>query len=616
MTSPPERVFVRALRGAAGVAFAVALCTGGLLTGAFPTGSGPAWAQGAETAAIPRFAPGDSRGLPRVISSQDERLYREIFRVQEIGDWKGADRLIARLTDRRLMGHVLYQRYMHPTAYRSEFKELKSWMAAYADQPGAERIYALAMKRKPAEATPPRRPEASSKMRLASLGEPIYVYRTKKRRSESQARLVEGLKEQIRRDLRKTRFTATEKRLRGAEARRLFDQVEIDQGFAELANGWFHHGNAKQAFRLASPAADRSGEHLPMAHWTAGLAAWVIGDLPAAARHFEAVADSDRVVSWDRAAGAYWAARANLKLGNPGMVSVLLVRAARERRTFYGQLARQALGLFGSDEPALVDAKAYARLLDDPRLARAAALIQVGWSEAAQEELMRAGGWDQPEQAEALLLLAERAQLPAFTLRLANRLTHDSSLEIRPEVADAMLFPLPPWEPESGFQVDRALLYALMRQESAFNAEAHSGHGALGLMQLMPATARYVAQDGELPRGTDSRLFNPGFNMELAQRYLQHLMDDTDAGEDLFRLAAAYNGGPGNLRKWQRRLQKVGYPAQDPLFFIEALPSRETRLFIERVLTNLWMYRKRLGQPAPSLKALAQGDWPRYESLD
>jgi len=54
----------------------------------------------------------------------------------------------------------------------------------------------------------------------------------------------------------------------------------------------------------------------------------------------------------------------------------------------------------------------------------------------------------------------------------------------------------------------------------------------------------------------------------------------------------------------------------DPLLFIEALPSKETRLFIERVLTNLWIYRHRLGQPAPSLERLAGGDWPRYEALD
>lgn len=582
----------------------------------FAVPNAPALAQSAETASIPRFAPSGPSGQLRVISVQDERLYREIFRLQEIGDWTSADRLIGRLGDRRLMGHVLYQRYMHPTAYRSEFRELKSWMAAYADHPGADRIHALAMKRRPADATAPRRPEALAKVRLASLGEPVYVYRSSKRRSSGQARQVEALKQRIRHDVRKTRLSATERLLHGAEARRLFDPVEVDEGLAQVATAWFHQGNARQALRLASAAARRSGGHLPSAHWTAGLSAWVLEDLEAAATHFEAVASSDRALSWDRAAGAYWAARANLRLGNPGMVSTLLVRAAQERRTFYGQLARQALGLGGDDGPARLDPKAYSHLLAEPRLARAAALVQVGQNELAQEELMRADGWDQPEHAEALLILAERAQLPAFTLRLANRLTHDDGLAIRPEVADAMLFPLPPWEPESGFQIDRALLYALMRQESAFDTRAHSGHGAMGLMQLMPATARYVAQQGELPSGTEARLFNPGFNLELAQRYVQRLMQDGEAGEDLFKLAAAYNGGPGNLRKWQRRLEKVGYPAHDPLLFIEALPSRETRLFIERVLTNLWMYRKRLGQPAPSLRALAQGDWPRYESLD
>src|SRR3546814_8024996 len=81
---------------------------------------------------------------------------------------------------------------------------------------------------------------------------------------------------------------------------------------------------------------------------------------------------------------------------------------------------------------------------------------------------------------------------------------------------------------------------------------------------------------------------------------------------DLFRLTTAYNGGPGNLGKWERAIQADG----DPLLFIEALPSKETRLFIERVLTNLWIYRHRLGQPAPSLDQLAAGDWPRYQALD
>ena len=81
---------------------------------------------------------------------------------------------------------------------------------------------------------------------------------------------------------------------------------------------------------------------------------------------------------------------------------------------------------------------------------------------------------------------------------------------------------------------------------------------------------------------------------------------------NLFMLAVAYNGGPGNLRKWVRELTSN----TDPLFFIESIPAGETRDFIEGVLTNLWIYRHRLGQDTPSLDAAAAGKWPVYEALE
>jgi soluble lytic murein transglycosylase-like protein len=100
--------------------------------------------------------------------------------------------------------------------------------------------------------------------------------------------------------------------------------------------------------------------------------------------------------------------------------------------------------------------------------------------------------------------------------------------------------------------------------------------------------------------------------LDLGQRYIAHLLSNPVVQGDLFRLTTAYNGGPGNLNKWQRNMDYQN----DPLLFIESLPSRETRLFIERVLTNLWIYRMRLGQRVPSLDEIAAGDWPRYVALD
>jgi soluble lytic murein transglycosylase len=156
------------------------------------------------------------------------------------------------------------------------------------------------------------------------------------------------------------------------------------------------------------------------------------------------------------------------------------------------------------------------------------------------------------------------------------------------------------------------LVYALIRQESGFNPKAKSPDGARGLMQLMPRTASFMARDRAYRRSKRRKLFDPGINLELGQRYITHLLRHSIVQGNLFRLTAAYNGGPGNLNKWQR---KMDY-GDDPLLFIESLPSKETRLFIERVLTNLWIYRMRLGQEAPSLDGLAAGRWPLYVPLD
>ena len=150
-----------------------------------------------------------------------------------------------------------------------------------------------------------------------------------------------------------------------------------------------------------------------------------------------------------------------------------------------------------------------------------------------------------------------------------------------------------------------------MRQESRFRTNARSSAGAAGLMQLMPATARFIAGDDETYRGRRD-LYNPETNMALGQKYIQHLIGDPSIGGNLFYMATAYNAGPGNLRKWQRQ---VDYQ-DDPLLFIESIRSRETRNFIERVLTNFWVYRLRLGQEVPSLEAVGAGEWPVYIPFD
>jgi soluble lytic murein transglycosylase-like protein len=156
--------------------------------------------------------------------------------------------------------------------------------------------------------------------------------------------------------------------------------------------------------------------------------------------------------------------------------------------------------------------------------------------------------------------------------------------------------------------MDPALLYALARQESNFDPAAISRAGARGLLQIMPATASYVTGDASLRGAGARRLHDPGFSLEVGQRYIHYLARHEQVGGDLIRLLAAYNNGPGNLARWQPSIRHRG----DPLLFIESIPVGETRAFVQRVLTYSWIYAARLGTPAPSLDQLAAGQFPRF----
>ena len=129
-------------------------------------------------------------------------------------------------------------------------------------------------------------------------------------------------------------------------------------------------------------------------------------------------------------------------------------------------------------------------------------------------------------------------------------------------------------------------------------------------MQLIK-TALYIGGRNYRARNL-RRLYEPEININLGQKYLTYPMENELVGPNLLFLTAAYNAGPGNLRKWKKKL-KTGF---DPLMFIESIPSRETRNFIERVIANFWIYRNRLAQPVPSLKSLAEGGIPMYQVLD
>ena len=548
--------------------------------------------------------------LPRPLSSDDAALYRLIFELQTNGRWGDADRLIGRLEDRLLMGHVLAQRFLHPTAYRSSYPELRAWLEHYADHPQASTIHRLAERRRTNGSPPPAEPVAGY---LAGSGQELLEeapisYDGPAGRPAAQSRAVAEWLGAIRRLVSDGQPSNARKLLRHDSAR-FADDVERDLARWFIARGFLVFRMDEEATELASAAAVRSGHVEPRIHWTAGLAAWRLGDIGRAARHFGALARSEDAAFDDVAAGAFWAARAYLRLFEPARYREFLEIAADATDGFYGVLAQHVLGrpvLFDWHQ-TLMATDHMGSLLRIDGARRAMALGQIGRQGDADDEIRKLAARANPGLTEALAALAEKLQLPATQMRVAQRARLQDGRR-----HDGALYPVPPWQPESGFSIDRALLFAIMRAESGFDPEAESHAGALGVMQILPSTAQAMAERNDLTFGGAASLRDPVTNLTLGQAYVERLRDTYFIGDSMVHIAIAYNAGLKRAENWAERFADI----DDPLLLMESIPIPETRLYVKKFMSNLWAYRIKLDQPAPSLEALAAGAWPTYVALE
>lgn len=552
-----------------------------------------------------------SQGL--VLSDQDAALYKQVFLKQKEGNWKEADRLLARIRDKTLMGHVLFQRYMHPTKYTSSFSELNAWLVHYADHPEAARIYKLAKAKMPSGYRGKITEPVSVSEYRGSLEYQLIrgkSYKSPLKRSGAQNASVRRLKKAIYSDIARQSPSKAFSRLKTDKTTRFLDHVERDILQADIAKSYMHEGKADKALQLSVDSLRHSARAAPVAGWVAGLISWRWGEYAFSASYFEKSAMSPYASAWMASAASYWAYRAHAKTGDVRKARYWLGRAALYPRTFYGLLAIEALGddtPFNWNVPSLT--KEYEVTLKKTSAGRRAiALVQSGQNYLAGQELFRLDPGANKSLKNALLAFAVHKNIPAYAYRFGNSFKDESG-----RLYDSALYPIGDIALKDAPYVDRALLHAIIRQESRFDPEAGNQSGATGLMQIMPATAAYVSGDKSLnsPAGRH-RLKDPEVNVKIGQKYIAELLKDGTIDNDLLLLAAAYNAGPGNLRRWKSDLPRTN----DPLLFIEMIPVSETRGYIQRVMRNLWVYRARLGQDAPSMRALVAGQPAKYASLD
>jgi soluble lytic murein transglycosylase-like protein len=527
-----------------------------------------------------------------VLSDEDVQTYKKMFAAAALGKKDEVAALASQLKNKSLMGHVSAKGYLSPNTV-AEFDDLKSWLKKYDDYPEAKRIYLLAERKnakRVRELEDPDRRIIRGNSDEADYVVPDYS-------SPEAANAAKKLKSLI----SSGSLKGATAYLEGAELRGKLSRADYGRLAHQVAAGQYYLGDSATALALADNVAADVRSEVPEADWIAGLAAFRLQKYDLASKHFAAMAENPATTSWLKSASAFWAARSFLIAKQPQQVSRMLEIAASKPRTFYGLIALRLLGREPSltwNEPKLEKA-GFQRLVKVSGIARGVALYQVGELEAAEGAIARSHGRLNPELDRPFIALAHEMGFAHVQLQAAHA-AKDADLK-------AAAYPVMSVKPSDGWQVDPALVHAIVRQESKFEMRVTSSSDARGLMQLMPATAAGTMKDTTLDNpGTKAKLFDPAFNLSVGQRYVQKMYSFVEPDGNLFHLVIAYNGGPGNLQKWLKEVEYRG----DPLLFIESIPSRETRGYVERVVANYWIYQDRLGEAKTTLDQVARGEWP------
>jgi soluble lytic murein transglycosylase len=401
--------------------------------------------------------------------------------------------------------------------------------------------------------------------------------------------------ERLRWRLRKGRYDS---------ARTLLDHPNHDEGRpdkwwtqrAALARAALREGHVSEAYRIAAGHkldAD-DGAALAEAEWLAGWTALrFLGEPAPAMGHFITMYGSVRYpISLARA--SYWAGRSAAALNDRKLAELWYRAATQHPGTYYGQLAAAEMAetLAANLPSGAVPSPQESAAFEDHELVRVIRIL--GAAEA--EEHMRAfflrlgdisdsPGW---QTLTALLAVSwDRPDLAIAVAKQAHRDVRHLVLEGYPLIdVPRRRSPVRDAVPEE------ALVLAMVRQESAFDTGARSSAGARGLMQLLPATAKWTARELKLGYSYDRLNSDPEYNLLLGQTYMQDLLDEFDGSYVL--ALVAYNAGPARARRWVRDNGDLRDEQVDAVDWIELIPFAETRNFIQRAMENLQVYRVRL----------------------
>jgi soluble lytic murein transglycosylase len=360
-------------------------------------------------------------------------------------------------------------------------------------------------------------------------------------------------------------------------------------------------GKPQIAYEIADKHGLVSGDSYIEAEFLAGwIALRFLSEPRTALRHFIALRQA-ATSSRNIALGEYWLGRTALALGDRGSAAVHFHGAAKYPQYFYGQLGRQAL----DPRPARLEVTPtpLPTQPDIDRFLSRDTVRAIGVARAAGFEwvtpqffLALSRKLNNPAEVVLLAELAKAMDMQQVALRL-SKIAFNRDLPLGDYALPVGV--MPAFKSLLSERLDPALVHALSRQESEFNAHAKSPVGAAGLMQLMPSTARAIARQYKV-KYSPSQLTDPAYNTQLGEAFLNDLIDNY--GGSYFLALVAYNAGPGRVKEWIKTFGDPRNPDVDPVDWIERIPFTETRGYVVKIMETLQLYRSRLSGPQHALQ--------------
>lgn len=356
--------------------------------------------------------------------------------------------------------------------------------------------------------------------------------------------------------------------------------------------GILHKDSVKAAYQIAKNHGLDTGASAVEGEFLAGwIALRSLDDPEAALRHFtklEEIAPSRT----EKSRAQYWMGRAYSALGNKAKSRAAFEAAAEHSTIYYGQLAREQVGLgkVAKDIKGGQPSAAATASVDRDEVVRAFKLMVKANATSSLNMFVwsLASRFNSVDEMNAVAALAKQQGGTTMALRLAKA-AGQRNIDI-----DDWAYPtkaLPSWK-QMGKSVEASLVYGLSRQESEFDPRAGSKVGAQGLMQIMPGTAKLISKQYRMPYEPAKLMGDPAYNVKLGAAHLGDLIADYNGSYVL--TLVAYNAGPRRVKEWVAEYGDPRGGKVDPIDWVESIPFQETRQYVQKVLQNTQVYRARL----------------------